>query len=201
MASPFTIELVGFDATLKRMKAMGVNVSGEVSKEISASSENIALDAARRAPVSDGFLRRSITSKKEGRLSYSVIAGVFYAPYVEFGTKKYVDVPTGLEAYAAQFRGKRKGDFGDLVLAIYKWVRKNGIGGIGIRQLKSGKRKGQFRKISRRAQDDQYIIIARAIAYVIAKKGIKPNPFMWPAFLKEKPNLIKNITEVVKKKR
>ena len=201
MANPFTIKLNGLNEAISAFKKEGISIGKELSAEIRASAVEIERKASQRAPISDGALRRAISVKKNTPLNYSVVAGVFYAPYLEFGTKTYVDVPPGLEAYAAQFRGKGKGDFQDLVLAIAKWIKKKGIGGTQIVQLKSGKRKGQFRKAGRKAQDRADLNLAWSIAFMIAKKGIKPQLFMWPSFMEEKPNLINNINKVITKKR
>jgi HK97 gp10 family phage protein len=106
MASPFTIELVGLEATLKRMKDAGVDIMVEVDAELASGAIDIERDAVQRVPVDKGFLRNAIGYKKVQELSYEVVAQTRYAPYVEFGTVTKVQIPSGAETYAAQFKGK-----------------------------------------------------------------------------------------------
>jgi phage gpG-like protein len=56
--------------------------------------------------VDTGRLKNAITQKKISKLNYEIVAQTNYAAYVEFGTGGLVDIPQGLEAYAAQFKGK-----------------------------------------------------------------------------------------------
>ena len=106
MASPFTIELNGLNETLKRIEKAGGNVVTEVDAEINSGVVDIERDAVRLAPVDKGFLRGAISWKRNARLNYEVVAQTKYAPYVEFGTITKVEIPAGLEGYAAQFKGK-----------------------------------------------------------------------------------------------
>ena len=61
-----------------------------------------------------------------------------------------------------------------MVEALTLWVRRKGIGG--------GKDKS----------------IAYAIAISILRKGMRPQPFLIPAFETEKPKMIKNILNAIK---
>lgn len=59
------------------------------------------------APVNVGRLRSSIAvSYSPNKLGSTVITGVHYAPYMEFGTGKYVSILPGYQGIAAQFRGR-----------------------------------------------------------------------------------------------
>jgi HK97 gp10 family phage protein len=144
---------------------------------------------------------QTISSKKAGRLQYEVVAPTRYAAYVEFGTKKKTNVPPGFEQYARQFQGKATGDFNDLLLAIAKWVKVKGIAGVAVKRFKSGKRKGLTGFAGRKAQERLDLDLAWTIAYSIAKNGINPQPFMYPALQKNRGKIIQELTRVVTKKR
>lgn len=64
-------------------------------------------DAQGKVPAKTRRLRNSIMSvfNKARQITRSG-TNVEYSPYVEFGTGTMVDVPAGLEDYAAQFKGK-----------------------------------------------------------------------------------------------
>lgn len=70
----------------------------------------IANQAKMMAPVDAGKLRQSISTQKQGKQA-TITAAVDYAPYIEFGTGRFVDLSDltelGIpESYAAQFKGK-----------------------------------------------------------------------------------------------
>jgi hypothetical protein len=96
-----------------------------------------------------------------------------YAPYIEFGTGGKVSIPSGYGTFAGQFKGKTGGKFADLLKALTEWVNKKGIGG--------GKNKS----------------VAYAIALSILRRGIRPQPFLLPAFENEKKNLKKRIKDII----
>lgn len=66
--------------------------------------QNIETDAIVAVPVDTGILRSSINGEVKG-LNGIIGSTVKYSPYVEFGTGGLVDVPSGLESYAIQFKG------------------------------------------------------------------------------------------------
>jgi hypothetical protein len=87
----------------------------ELSKELGFTALDISTKAKKASRVGSdagGTLRQSIRAEVKGK-SVSVIAGAYYAPYVEFGTGSAVDLNDMLElgipaSYAEQFRGAGK---------------------------------------------------------------------------------------------
>lgn len=79
----------------------------KLKNRIQAAAERMRKMALLRVRVDKGFLRRGIHAQvtKEG---YGVhfYNAVNYAPYMEFGTGKYVNVPSGLEDVAMSFKGR-----------------------------------------------------------------------------------------------
>jgi len=173
----FTFDIGNLSEVLKRLDTLDAKVQQEVKDEISASALNIQSGAKRLAPVNFGQLRNSIYLKEQKvqkGVVFTVGAKASYAPYIEFGTGGKVSIPAGFEQLASGFKGKKAGTFKDMVQALTLWVRRKGIGG--------GKDKS----------------IAYAIAISILRKGLRPQPFLIPAFQAEKPKLIKNILNVLK---
>ena len=77
----------------------------EIPSLIQQTALNIQADAKRDVPIKTTRLRGSITATGSG-LEAEVFTNVEYAAYVEFGTGTMVDVPSGMEDYAAQFKGR-----------------------------------------------------------------------------------------------
>jgi len=165
------------------VKELPVIVDGELQ---TAAQEWVSL-AKKDAPADQAALRQAISYFKASTshgISYSVSAQVFYAPFMEFGTKgRYQPIP-GTEEIAAQFKGYKGGDFMDLLRAIVRWVRRKGI--TGTYSVKTRRRKGT--KVNQYAEDYS---AAWPIALSILKNGIKPHPFffkqmhiVWPQFIR-----------------
>lgn len=76
----------------------------EVEDFLHEAIQNTETEAVSAAPVDTGFLRNSSYAEVEG-LEGVVGFRVHYAPYMEFGTGGLVDVPAGLEEYAAKYEG------------------------------------------------------------------------------------------------
>jgi HK97 gp10 family phage protein len=172
----FTFDISNLSDVLKKLQTLDVKVQQDVKDEISASALNIQSGAKRLAPVNFGQLRNSIYLKEQNvdnGYVFTVGSNASYAPYVEFGTGGKVSIPAGFEELASGFKGKKAGTFKDMVQALTLWVRRKGIGG--------GNDKS----------------IAYAIAISILKKGMRPQPFLIPAFETEKPKMISNIKKAI----
>lgn len=173
----FAVSLNGMKELEGKLNNLTIALKQGVSDEINASALKIQSDAKKLAPVNFGQLRNSIALTKESELTYTVSANASYAAYVEFGTGPQVNVPIDFQSYAQQFKGKRSGSFKDMVEALTLWVKAKGIG--------NGKnQKG----------------LAYIIALSILRKGMRPQPFLIPAYEQEKPKLIQNINNLLNAK-
>lgn len=101
------------DAYSRRAMRYSKKVKVEVAKDLAEGALNIRNEAVQRAPVNEGRLRTSIyVEKRRGNgLLWEVGTRVKYAPYMEFGTGKLVNLRELIRAgfptsYAAQFKGK-----------------------------------------------------------------------------------------------
>ena len=173
----FAVILNGMKELEGKLDNLTIAIKQGVSDEINASALKIQSDAKKLAPVNFGQLRNSIALTKDSELTYTVAANASYAAYVEFGTGPQVNVPADFKSYAQQFKGKSGGKFKDMVEALTLWVKAKGIG--------NGKnQKG----------------LVYIIALSILRKGLRPQPFLIPAYEQEKPKLIQNINNLLNAK-
>jgi HK97 gp10 family phage protein len=190
-----TLDIKGINETLAKFNKLEKNVKAGIKNEVASSVLNIYSDAKKLAPINIGTLRGSIfkdeVSKSENVFMFTVGAKASYAPYIEFGTGGKVSVPSGYADYAMQFKGKTGGKFIDMVKALAEWVSKKGI--TGTYSVKTQRRTG-----STSTQSKQNMSTAYAIAISILRKGLRPQPFLIPAFEAEKPKLISKIQNVIK---
>lgn len=191
MPQGFSLDLSGLKQVQKAIENINSEASKGIADEMSAAVLNIQKDAKRTAPANLGKLRQSIQIDNNNTLFKSVYSSVNYAPYVEFGTRKNVRIPNGYEEYAAQFKGKGMGGFDDLLLALLDYVKKKRLA--GTYSIKSKRRQGNSNK---KLSED--LRVAERMAYFILKNGIKPQPFMIPAFEREKPKLLKRLKKLFK---
>lgn len=194
-----SITVKNLNKTIKQFVDGNMAVLEEVDMILGEGAVNIATKAKANAPVDMGYLRNSISFRQKGFLGWVVSVNAFYAPYIEFGTKTYVEVPKEFESIAQLARQqKRKGSFKDLVQNIYKWVKRKGVGGVAFSRVKAGKNKGKTRA-NRQATKWQQMAIAYQIAFVIAKKGIKPQPYLYPAYREEVVNMRNKLKRIFNK--
>lgn len=94
--------------TYKENKSYFSEIAKEYKDEIEAiiedTTQNIETEATNNVRRDTSFLASSINAEYKD-LEGSVFVRKDYAPYVEFGTGGLVDVPSGLEDYAIQFKG------------------------------------------------------------------------------------------------
>lgn len=166
-----------------------INASTKLQEDVQAEVEAAAIEfvgLAKRDLASQGgntgTLLRSISYAQETPYSYKVSANAFYAPFIEFGTKRKYNPYPGTEEFAAQYRGKvNQGNWIDMLMSIYQWVKRKGI---GVTYNIKTRRKN-------RQTADQKLAIAYAITMSILRNGINPKPF----FFKQIPIVMGNLTK------
>lgn len=190
-----TFRVEGIDKMIASLGKMAKKIEVEIAEEVNASALKIQSDAKKNAPLNLGTLRNSIqlvSTLNNKRLTYTVGTNVPYAPYIEFGTGGKVSIPSGYADFAGQFRGKKGGaTFKEMLKAIADWVSKKGLA--GTYSVKTQRRTGS--KSNRSSQDMK---VAYAIAISILKKGLRPQPFLLPAYEAEKPKLRTKIKDILK---
>lgn len=173
-----TLDIKGMDKALGKLDKFKKTVQTEIKDEVAVSVLKIQSDAKKYAPVNLGMLRQSIylleKSNGPGKFLFSVGTNVKYAPYIEFGTGGKVSIPSGYESYASHFKTKTGGTFKEMLKALMMWVEKKGI-----------------------ANGKQSKSVAYMIAVSILRKGLRPHPFLIPAFEQEKPKLKARILKLI----
>jgi hypothetical protein len=165
----FSVNLQGIKGIEDALKRIDTSLKKDVSNEIAASALKIQSDAKRLAQ-----LRNGIKFDKLSELTFAIESTASYSPYVEFGTGGKVSVPSDFQAYAKTFKGGKAGKFKDMVDALTLWVRKKGIG-------------------NGRNDKGMAFVIARSIL----QKGLRPQPFLIPAYEQEKPKLIQRLKKLL----
>ena len=194
----FALNLTGLPNLMSRLKTIEDNLTKGVANEISASTLKIERDAKRNAPVNLGTLRRSIHAESTiNGLTGRVIVDASYAPYVEFGTGGRVSVPNGYEAFAMQYKGVKSGTYYDFLLAIAEWIRRKGIRPNDATYSVKIPMKSIRRTGSKAQKFDQDVRMAQRIAYSILKKGLRPQPFLIPAYEEEKLKLFNRLKKLL----
>jgi hypothetical protein len=173
----FKANVIGLDAYRKAIETAKKDVQAQVANEIRASAmefEQLAKRNAANNGGDQGGLQKSIGHRQIDAFNYEVFAGISYAPFIEFGTKKKVRVEPGFEDVAAQFRGQKGTGTLTLLEAIKAWVKRKGIA------------KGK-------AADQAAFNIARSIY----RNGISPKPFFYKNVAPVRTNLLTRIKAIV----
>ena len=102
----FKVEIKNKRAVITGLDRFGQEVEKMMANMLKNKASEISAEAKRLATVDFGFLRNSITPEQVSELNWKVEAKASYAPYVEFGTGKMVEVPDEWVDLAMQFKGK-----------------------------------------------------------------------------------------------
>jgi len=101
-----TINVIGLDETLANLDKLPDTLRTELSATLERGAQTFVRNAKRDAPVNMGVLRNEITYEKIGEMTFNVVSGANYSPYMEWGTITRVRVPGELAEYASQFKGR-----------------------------------------------------------------------------------------------
>lgn len=166
---------------LDQLKARIQNATKETQTLVDAELEAAAMNfvgLAKKDLASQGgdrgTLLRSITYNKKADLQYTVSANVFYAPFIEFGTKSKFNPYPGTEEFASQYKGAKGSGALKLIDAIKGWVKR--------KRIATGKKADR---------------VAFLIARSIYKNGISPKPFFFKQITPVRNNLVQNVTRVL----
>lgn len=171
---------------LKKLSQAGEGANRMAKAIVQSTADQIVADAKTNAPADLGALRQSIGKDQldEGYQA-SIFANAAYAAYVEFGTGVQVDVPPEMADIAAQFKGKGTGSWDEFELAIEEWMKRHGIGAVAISTGKDG--------------EEEFKSVAYLIMMAILKNGLKPQPFLYPAFVKGRAELGPKLETAIKR--
>ncbi len=157
----------GQKEVIKALNAFGKEGRKAIGGTVQDTMQTATRNAKRFAPVNNGQLRNGITYKKINTYSAKTVAMEPYSAYVEFGTGRQVSVPAEFRDMAIKFKGGGGGTFEQGLAAIRRWVIRKGI-------------------------DEK---AAFPIFMAILRRGITPNPFMYPAFIIVKRDFERDLHE------
>jgi HK97 gp10 family phage protein len=142
------IKIKGLEETIKFYGSLNQNAKAAMKIEITDMANKVKSEMQADAPVDVARLKNAI-SYEQADLKVTFAAKTFYAPYMEFGTKKKVHVPSWVGSdYAAKYKGPAPVQT-DSKKAIAQWASKKGV------------------------QD------WKAVWWHIMKNGVKPHPFFF----------------------
>jgi len=194
MPGGFTIELKGLNEVLAKLDVK--KFEKVIEEEIHDFGLNVKADAINNISLNgttdEGKLVGSIFAVPE-KMAVHIGASASYAGYIEFGTRKFAaayvsSLPQDWKAYAATMKGKGGGNMDQFIQAIMAWVQRKGIGAL---KTKSGNNSTSA------ASYDAMQQAAYWIALNILRNGIKAQPFLFPAFEKNRIQLIKNLKSLL----
>lgn len=194
MANALTIDISQFTKAVEKINKFGKIAADGVDDILNANAQDIVTKAKQLAPVDIGGMHTSISADNSKFLEKHITVNAFYAAFVEFGTGKYAaqyvsTLPATWQEYALQFKGQKGGGtLDDFIMKMIEWVKRKGIHGL----TKSGNR-----KTGKKADADAYNI-AYVIVISILRNGIRPHPFLFPAYEQHRPEIIKEIEVFLK---
>jgi HK97 gp10 family phage protein len=187
MTNSVTITTKGLNKILTSLKKFPAELKSEVNMEFAEAAKDVRREAVKNAPADEAGLRLSIQTQQVGN-NHEVTVGKAYGPFVEFGTKRRFRATPGFESYAQQFKGKKIPSAGTLDDAILAWVKRK-----RIKFEKEGKSKtGGTRYLT---PEQTAFVIARHISF----HGIRPHPYLFPAFVRVRRELTKKITQAIRR--
>ena len=174
-----TLNIRNLDKVLAEVKAYPQDVEKIINNEFKAFGQGVRDDAllnlVKNQTVDESGISQSIQVLPEN-LQVTISVNSPHGGFVEFGTKGFAaayvsQLPNDWQQLANEFRGRpgEGGTFKDLVYKITKWIS----------------RKGNKFGLTEAA--------AYPVARNIVRYGIKAQPYLFPAFEKNKLELIKNL--------
>jgi HK97 gp10 family phage protein len=175
------------------------------AKALDKFQSNVVKDAKRAAPKNEGKLRNSITGSVTG-LKAKVVVTANYAAYLEFGTRKFAakyvaTLPQDWKTYAATFKGSGGGTFDQFLQDLLQWVKAKKLR-LEPKQMEQGDSYTASGKLRQNKKPKKQTIAEgqEQLAYVIALnilvEGIRAQPYLYPAVVKNTPVLIADIKKV-----
>lgn len=165
------VTIKGLPELTKKLKRIELEKWKVVMRVVDKYVDLMVADARANAPVDRGFTKNSIDKEVKGDFSISFFVGTAYGAIQEFGTGDYMDIPSELEQDALVFKGYKSGNFDEFLEEIKEWCSRKGI-------------------------DEG---AAYPIAVKILNKGLRPQPFFYPAYRKYKDALIAEANVELKK--
>jgi len=172
--------ITGIPELLKKFSDLGNNGVVVANRILNVVADLTVAEAQQSAPADLGTIRQNIGKEQINTLLISIYSNAPESAFQEFGTGGKVEVPEAMTDVAAQFQGFKGGDMAAFILALTDWVKRHGL--TGVYSVKTHRHNSNYDN-----QDEQ---VAWAIAKTILRDGLKPQPFLYPAFVTSTANII-----------
>lgn len=127
-----SVTTIGFKEFEKKCENLTAELMEEFDLEVLEAARHWEELSKNDAPNDQGNLINSIKGDTDVTVvsktdhSAEVVSGASYSAFLEWGTRKKVRIPAGLQSYAAEFRGDGSGK-GQAKFMIYEWMKRVGI--------------------------------------------------------------------------
>lgn len=189
MAAPNTVTID--QQFLTRLNNLGPEGSRLATAAVNVVADLIVVEAKRLAPKDFGTIAQNIGKIVTGegdKVHASIYASAPESAFQEFGTGGKVDVPIMMQDIAIQFKGKSGGDFKAFVLALTGWVKRHGL--TGVYSVSTRRRNTSAKFGGKQGNADADEKVAYLIARKILRDGLKPQPFLYPAYINNNYKLL-----------
>jgi len=144
------------------------NAEREAKEALNIAVDKMIADAKANAPRDLFNLVNSIDKEnRDNGWTVVFFVGEEHGAFQEFGTGSKAVVPPELETEASKFKGYKDGNFEEFVANIREWCSRNGIDPAA----------------------------AWPIAVSILNRGLRPQPYFYPAYLKYRDTIIPDVRE------
>lgn len=147
--------VTGTRQLVQRLQNLGQQGQRMADAIVNSVADEMVLEAKQNAPADLGQTRQQIGKESLGGGQVSVFSNATHSGYVEFGTGPQVSIPVAFNELAQRVRQRKGGNFEEFVLSLTGWVRRKGM------------------------PENAAYPIARAIL----RRGLKPRPFFYPAYV------------------
>jgi HK97 gp10 family phage protein len=179
----FTIKLDGLKEAIGEIDQIEKKMENDVDALVAAAAydtnddaiSNIQQKGAVDLGAGGGLISHQAVSDAGDR-QYEVRNSAKWAPFVEWGTGRQVQVPDEWAAYARQYRGPYPGTWAQFEQNIKAWMKRHGIP-----------------DKTDEGHDLTYLIMVK-----ILERGLPARPFLYPAYVKNKAKLIDDLKKLFK---
>lgn len=102
----YSVNILGLKELQSTFDKLPAQLRREASGILEAGAKKWVALSKRDSPVDFGVLRNEITYVAVAPLTFEIVSGAKYSPYLEWGTITHVSVPAELSEYAIQFKGR-----------------------------------------------------------------------------------------------
>ena len=168
------MEVKGISQVVAQLRKYGKEVENDIADVTELVARGVEVNAKQLAPTNFGDLGQSIIATENKKTVWDISAGGLkapYAPFVEFGTGRLVQVPSEWTELASQFKGKKIGlQSGGFLKSIKEWCKAKGI-------------------------DEN---LAFVIMLKLLRVGQRPQPYMYPSYVKGRQDYLKKLKILLK---